>query len=68
MAEKVDVTLSVTGEDLAFLVWAMHALKGKDDLAGYWRVVFQRTLEENFERGELPAEFEKPGLLARLLG
>ena len=52
MATKVDVTLAMTEEDMAFLVRALDFVEGGLDdtqgLLGYWRVTFRRLLEEHY--------------------
>ena len=61
MADKVDVTFSMTAEDLEFLAHAMRFVRGgiaqeDETLRGYWQVVFERALDEHFEPVQHSAE------------
>jgi hypothetical protein len=54
MANKVDVTLRMTAEDLAFLADALRFVKGgigeeNETRCSFWQMTFERALEEYFE-------------------
>jgi hypothetical protein len=54
MADRVDVTFSMSGRDLSFLAHAMNFISGgianeDETMRGYWQVMFERALEGNFE-------------------
>jgi hypothetical protein len=51
MAEKANITLEMTVDDLEFLVFAMKFLEGgieQETLRGYWQTVFERMLDKEF--------------------
>jgi hypothetical protein len=65
MADKVDVTFSMSATDVEFLIWAMDRLKGgphdKEHLLGYWRSSFPQAGEDHFAgRAEMEHDRRTP--------
>ena len=60
MADKVQVTFSMTDKDLVFLMWAMDFLEGgphnRDAECREWAYQFRRAIDDNFEEVEAAAE------------
>ncbi len=57
MADRVDVTFSMTGRDLSFLAYVMKFISGgindeDETIRGYWQVIFERAFDEHFENAE----------------
>ena len=53
MADRVNVTFSMSGRDLSFLAYSMKFISGgidsKDEtLRGYWQVMFERCAGRQF--------------------
>ena len=50
-AERADIRLSMSEEDLRFLISALNTLEGgieKEKLRGFWQVTFERLLDDHF--------------------